>query len=65
MHRKHSAILDGDPDYHRFADKYDAETAAIRLIGEFDLEIEEFVTRIEEMYVDAQAYQKKPAVEST
>lgn len=58
MHRKYAAILDSDPDYHRFADKYDAETAAKRLIDEFDPEIEEFVSRIEEMYMDAQAYQK-------
>ncbi|OED39696.1 hypothetical protein AB833_13825 [Chromatiales bacterium (ex Bugula neritina AB1)] len=62
MHRKHAAILDADPDYHIFADKYDAETAHLRLIGGFDPEIEEFVSRVEEMYVDAQAYQKKAEV---
>jgi thiamine pyrophosphate-dependent acetolactate synthase large subunit-like protein len=65
MHRKYAAILDNDPDYHRFAEKYDAETAAMRLIDEFDPEIEEFVSRIEEMYVDAQAYQKKAQVGTT
>ncbi|OED43756.1 hypothetical protein AB833_03150 [Chromatiales bacterium (ex Bugula neritina AB1)] len=58
MHRKYAAILDGDPDYHRFADKYDADTAAMRLIDEFDPEIEEFVSRIEEMYAESQNYLK-------
>ncbi|MEM7294520.1 MAG: hypothetical protein AAF420_14160 [Pseudomonadota bacterium] len=64
MHRKHAAILDTDLDYHLFAEKHDAETTAIRLIGDFDPEIEEFVSRVEEMYVEAKARQKQLVVET-
>jgi len=47
MQNRYQQLLDDCPDYQAYSDAEDEETRQVQLIGEYDPEIEEAVTRLE------------------